>query len=77
MPAGECVFYFVKKNKGTNVLETKIKVSKTQKETGRTYKFKKTHIWLEIARNVNQVYQSRTTSFKSDVQRPKPHSENQ
>jgi type I restriction-modification system DNA methylase subunit len=38
-----CVFYFVKKREGTNVLETKIKVSKTQKETGRDYKFSKTH----------------------------------
>ena len=38
-----CVFYFVKKREGTEVLETKIKVSKTQKETGRDYKFSKTH----------------------------------
>jgi type I restriction-modification system DNA methylase subunit len=38
-----CVFYFVKKRDGTDVLETKIKVSKTQKETGRDYKFSKTH----------------------------------
>jgi type I restriction enzyme S subunit len=38
-----CVFYFVKKMEGTDVLETKIKVSKTQKETGRDYKFSKTH----------------------------------
>ena len=38
-----CVFYFVKKREGTNVLETKIKVSKTQKETARDYKFSKTH----------------------------------
>ena len=38
-----CVFYFVKKREGTDVLETKIKVSKTQKETGRDYKFSKTH----------------------------------
>jgi type I restriction enzyme S subunit len=37
------VFYFVKKREGTDVLETKIKVSKTQKETGRDYKFSKTH----------------------------------
>ena len=36
-----CVFYFVKKKEGTDVLETKIKVSKTQKETGRNYKFTK------------------------------------
>ena len=38
-----CVFYFVKKREGKDVLETKIKVSKTQKETGRDYKFSKTH----------------------------------
>ena len=38
-----CVFYFVKKREGTDVLETKIKVSKTQKETGRDYKFSKIH----------------------------------
>jgi len=38
-----CVFYFVKKREGTDVLETKIKVSKTQKERGRDYKFSKTH----------------------------------
>ena len=37
-----CVFYFIKKREGTDVLETKIKVSKTQKETGRDYKFSKT-----------------------------------
>ena len=28
-----CVFYFVKKREGTDVLETKIKVSKTQNES--------------------------------------------
>jgi len=33
----------VKKREGTDVLETKIKVSKSQKETGRDYKFSKTH----------------------------------
>ncbi len=38
-----CVFYFAKKREGNDVLETKIKVSKTQKETGRDYKFTKTH----------------------------------
>jgi len=42
-PIKTCVFYFVKKREGTDVLETKIKVSKTQKETGRDYKFSKTH----------------------------------
>jgi len=38
-----CVFYFVKKIEGTDVLETKIKFSKTQKEIGREYIFSKTH----------------------------------
>jgi type I restriction enzyme M protein len=38
-----CVFYFVKKREGVDVLETNIKVSKTQKETSRDYKFSKTH----------------------------------
>ena len=38
-----CVFYFIKKKEGTEVLETKIKISKTQKEIGRDYKFSKTH----------------------------------
>jgi type I restriction-modification system DNA methylase subunit len=39
-----CVFYFVKKREGTDVLETEIKYSKiNQKETSRNYKFLKTH----------------------------------
>ena len=39
-----CVFYFVKKREGCDVLETKVKYSKVnQKETGRDYKFSKTH----------------------------------
>ena len=38
-----CVFYFVKKREGKDVLETTIKIGKTQKETGRNYKFSKTH----------------------------------
>jgi len=38
-----CVFYFVKKKQGVDVLETKIKTSKTQKETGRDYIFSKAH----------------------------------
>jgi len=42
-PIKTCVFYFVKKREGTDVLKTKIKVSKTQKETGRDYEFSKTH----------------------------------
>ena len=44
-----CVFYFVKKREGTDVLETKINVSKTQKETGRDYKFSKTHQTAKVA----------------------------
>jgi type I restriction-modification system DNA methylase subunit/restriction endonuclease S subunit len=39
-----CVFYFVKKREGTDVLEVNINYSKTtQKETKRNYKFSKTH----------------------------------
>jgi type I restriction enzyme M protein len=39
-----CVFYFHKKKEGKEVLETKLKHSKTtQKETERTYVFSKTH----------------------------------
>jgi len=39
-----CVFYFVKKREGTDVLKVDIKYSKTtQKETKRDYKFSKTH----------------------------------
>ena len=45
-----CVFYFVKKREGTDVLETVIKSSaKTQKENGRTYKFSKTHQTSKVA----------------------------
>jgi len=43
-----CVFYFVKKREGKDVLETKIMVSKNQKETGRNYKFSKTHQTTKI-----------------------------
>jgi type I restriction-modification system DNA methylase subunit/restriction endonuclease S subunit len=42
-PIKTCVFYFVKKREGTDVLETNVKISKTQKEIGRDYKFSKTH----------------------------------
>lgn len=42
-PINTCVFYFIKKREGNDVLETKIKFSKTQKETGREYKFSKIH----------------------------------
>ena len=39
-----CVFYFHKKKEGNDILETKLKYSKTtQKETERTYVFSKTH----------------------------------
>ena len=38
-----CVFYFVKKVEGKNVLERKIKVSKNQKEICRDYTFVKDH----------------------------------
>ena len=39
-----CVFYFVKKREGTDVLNVDIKYSKkTQKESKRNYKFSKTH----------------------------------
>jgi len=38
-----CVFFFIKKKEGTDILKTDIKVSKTQKEVSRTYKFSKTH----------------------------------
>lgn len=38
-----CVFYFVKKRDGIDVLETDIKFSKTQTEISRSYKFSKSH----------------------------------
>jgi len=39
-----CVFYFIKKKECLDILETKIKISKTtQKEISREYKFSKTH----------------------------------
>jgi len=44
-----CVFYFVKKREGSDVIEVKINVSKTQKETGRDYKFSKTHQTAKVA----------------------------
>jgi type I restriction-modification system DNA methylase subunit len=43
-----CVFYFVKKREGTDVLETKIRISKTQKEVGRDYVFSKTHQTVKV-----------------------------
>jgi restriction endonuclease S subunit len=44
-----CVFYFVKKREGSDVLETTIKSTKTQKENGRAYKFSKTHQTSKVA----------------------------
>jgi len=44
-----CVFYFVKKREGSDVIEMKINCSKTQKETGRDYKFSKTHQTTKVA----------------------------
>ena len=44
-----CVFYFVKKREGSDALEVKINVSKTQKENGRDYKFSKTHQTAKVA----------------------------
>lgn len=41
--AKTCVFYFVKKVEGCNVLDIKLKFSKTQQETGRNYTFSKEH----------------------------------
>jgi restriction endonuclease S subunit len=38
-----CVFYFVKKREGADVLDTNVKLSKAQKETGRDYKFVEKH----------------------------------
>ena len=43
-----CVFYFVKKREGTDVLETKLKISKTQAVTGKDYKFCKTHQTVKV-----------------------------
>jgi len=48
-PIKTCVFYFVKKREGSDALEVKINVSKTQKETGRDYKFSKTHQTTKVA----------------------------
>jgi type I restriction enzyme M protein len=52
-----CVFYFVKKREGADVLETKIKVSKTQKETGRDYKFSKTHQTTKVKFYDHNLYE--------------------
>ena len=38
-----CVLYFVKRKEGTDVLKSNVKISKTQKETGRDYMFIKPH----------------------------------
>jgi type I restriction-modification system DNA methylase subunit/restriction endonuclease S subunit len=37
-----CIFYFIKKREGKDVLQINSKISKEQKETGRNYKFSKT-----------------------------------
>ena len=42
-PIKTCVLYFIKKREGVDVLEIKSKISKTQKETSRDYKFSKIH----------------------------------
>ena len=36
-----CIFYFIKKVEGMDILETIVNISKTQKETSRNYKFSK------------------------------------
>ena len=38
-----CIFYFIKKREGTDVIEPISKISKTQRELRRDYKFSKTH----------------------------------
>jgi type I restriction-modification system DNA methylase subunit/restriction endonuclease S subunit len=38
-----CIFYFVKKREGNDVLEITINISKKQKKNGRDYKFSKTY----------------------------------
>lgn len=51
-----CVFYFVKKKEGTDVLEIKSKIGKTHKETSRDYKFAPTHQTSKV-----QFYEYNTT----------------
>ena len=43
-----CVIFFVKKKEGTDILETKIKLSNTQEETSRDYNFSETHQTTEV-----------------------------
>jgi type I restriction-modification system DNA methylase subunit len=38
-----CVFYFIKKMEGTDILEAKIKNTKAKKNSGKEYKFSNTH----------------------------------
>jgi len=38
-----CVFYFIKKMEGTDILEAKIKITKAKKNSGKEYKFSNTH----------------------------------
>ena len=44
-----CVFYFVKKKEGTDVLETLIKTSTKSQKENRVYKFSKTHQTNKVA----------------------------
>ncbi len=44
-----CVFFFVKRKEGADVLKTTLNFSKTQKETGRHYNFSTTHQTKTVA----------------------------
>lgn len=43
-----CVFYFVKKREGVDVVASQIKLTKTHKETGRTYTFVREHATTNV-----------------------------
>ena len=43
-----CIFYFIKKKEGSDILETKVNISKSQKEISRDYKFSKIHQTTKI-----------------------------
>ena len=43
-----CIFYFIKKIEGSDILETKINISISQKEISRDYKFSKIHQTTKI-----------------------------
>jgi len=65
-----CVFYFVKKCEGKDVLETKIKISKTQKETGREYTFSKTLQTEKVSfYNYDSVQESKTLLVEVSVEK--------